>query len=338
MKLYHYKRLENLEHFTWLINYMNQKVWFTKLCDFNDPFEAHFIFQHASAEEVMGNEYLLKRYCEGCNLSSEELIQCLNSSEAKQKLGKREVSTELFKNHGAICLTEDADNIPMWAHYAKDHSGYCVIFEIDMDQIKEIIKKATGQEIDEEYIQNVKKGKEILAFQHSLEDDAKYIFTGVRYLKSGEKKPIVFEREFFSFSPDSFEAKEYLAKNSFAVKNGQWSYEKEYRLIVNKNGKESGLMDLRGYPFIKITGIILGEKIGKSLNEEAKNFILQEFLGGYSFKSDILDDRVKEYIYNMAKKYQIDLYLSRCCLQEEEYKMEHTRYTSLLQNESLVCA
>jgi hypothetical protein len=57
------------------------------------------------------------------------------------------------------------------------------------------------------------------------------------------------------------------------VKFKQWEYENEYRLISNTYSKKSGLMHLKGYPFLKITEIIMGEKIGTGLDRSAINFL-----------------------------------------------------------------
>jgi hypothetical protein len=324
--LYLYKPLETLDHFSQLRSYMDQKVWFTRLDQFNDPFEAHFIYQNARVEEILEYDYLFNRYCRELNYSSAELKMTLSSPGASEQLGKRKADSELFKNHGAICFTSDASNIPMWAHYASNHQGYCVVFEIDTDKIPEVT---------DEWMEKVESGDEILSFSLPMEDsDKHYMFTKVKY-SSGNKKPVVEEKEhaFYLEKQDieqrgveSYDWNKYFAQHSFGVKYGMWSYEQEYRLVVNTNSAKAGLLDLRWLPFLKITGVIMGKNIGKNLSKDAKDFILNQQLSGYRFTSSDLDGRVKEYIASMANQYGIKLYLAKCELKSEEYKITHDEY------------
>jgi len=41
-EFYQSRPLTKLEHLSHLNNYIKQKLWFTKLSDFNNPFEANF--------------------------------------------------------------------------------------------------------------------------------------------------------------------------------------------------------------------------------------------------------------------------------------------------------
>lgn len=324
--LYHYKPLETLNHFSQLRNYMDQKIWFTRLDQFNDPFESHFIYQYASLEEHLSCDYLASRYCRDLNQDSEEWRIALSSPEASKVFGKKKISTELFKNHGAICFTSDPDNIPMWAHYANNHRGYCVIFEIDLSGFGDA---------ENDHMSKVMSGDEILTFRNIVSDtDMRYIFTKVKYL-SRNRKPTVEEKIHVFYlekqgpeklGVESYEWNKYFTQHSFGAKCELWSYENEYRLVVNANSVEAGLMNLRGYygkknkSFIKVIGVIMGQNIGKNISEDAKTFILSNELSGYKFTSSNLDDKVKEYIASMANQYNIKLYLSKCSRNDEEYK------------------
>lgn len=43
LKFYKYQPMAEEKHFSFLQNYLEQKIWLTALSDFNDPFEGCFI-------------------------------------------------------------------------------------------------------------------------------------------------------------------------------------------------------------------------------------------------------------------------------------------------------
>ncbi len=347
--LYHYKPLLTLDHFLQLKNYMDQKVWFTRLDEFNDPFEGQFNFKMAGQKEILDNTPTFEKYFCECkkffpSLTKEEFRIDLQKPEAFEMLGGIKSDPDFFKAHGAICLTANPYNIPMWAHYAKNHQGYCVIFEIDLNFIYKKLKQDYEKENAREYSENEfyqlinkvftpfdSQSQEILSFQQPQDDDKKqFILSKVIYQKI---KPEIQEVEIDQISNDpdrQYNFNKYILKKSFGVKFSQWSYEDEYRLIVNANSKECGLMDLRGYPFIKITGIIMGCAVGQNLNDDAINFLetyeLSEpaNLCRVSFKSTDLSGKTKEFISHLSKKYNIELYLVECS--SEKYEITCSKY------------
>jgi len=319
--LYHYKPLSTLEHFTHLKNFMRQKIWLTPVGEFNDPFEAQFDFKYATVQEIRTNKALFNKYYNivktaNPQISENEFRNGLNKPEAEKMLGKVRYEKGFFHSFGAICLTSNHSNIPMWAHYANYHRGYCVIFEIDLDYLSE---KKLGI-----YLDNVFKPKpdgsdqEILSFQQPQDDEDKhFIFTKVIYK---ECRPIIEEiKEVELHNSSQYEKIKYLVTNSFGVKFKQWAYEEEYRLVVNANSAACGLMDLRGYPFIKITGIILGHKFGHGLSKDAIDFINSYGLNNHNFKENCIADKAKEFVSILAQNNDIGIYHSECSI--EKYEM-----------------
>jgi hypothetical protein len=124
-------------------------------------------------------------------------------------------------------------------------------------------------------------------------------------------------------SKRDYSSAQYLFKNSFGVKYEQWSYEKEYRLLVNANSKECGLMDLKILPFIKVTGLILGQNIGKNLNKDASDFISHASLNGFNFKGNTMEERVREYITHKAEEHSIKIKTARCSSEKYEIIIEN---------------
>ena len=305
-----------------LKNYINQKIWLTKLDEFNDPFEGHFHFKHATAQEILNHKILFDHYYnllkpQNPHLTQEDLRSELLKPEADTLLGATRYENNIFSNYGAICFSSSKSNIPMWAHYANYHRGYCVEFEVDLNYLSQ---RNLGIELNKVF-NPMPDGsdQEILSFRQSEDDNDKhFVFTKIIYKNI---KPSLEEKKILELASSSeYERFKYLATNSFGVKFTQWSYEDEYRLIVNANSKISGLMDLQGYPFIKIKNIILGFNFGQNLNEDAINFLNHNELNGNKFKSNSIEDKAREFTSSLINK-NSNVYISHARCSTDNYKI-----------------
>ena len=192
-KKVNYRNIENIK---------NNTIWLSKFDNLNDPFEMDKIY----ISELDNKEY---------NYSYKAMDDLFN------KLKQSIVLT---------CFTTDIEmNLPMWAHYANNHKGFCVEYQI----------------IDPEKLFPV------------VYDDYKIkinnIFTNFSSL-CAKLDENVQELSYLKSITD-------LIIQSFAYKNTIWEYEKEIRLfnciddILNlEKGKLFKLCDLG----IEITGIYLG--------------------------------------------------------------------------------
>lgn len=64
-------------------------------------------------------------------LTEEDLSQLGAPIEAKQIL--ETVISAISEHITTICFTQNPNNMPMWAHYANEHQGFCVEYEIIND-------------------------------------------------------------------------------------------------------------------------------------------------------------------------------------------------------------
>ena len=137
-------------------------VRFSPFLDFNDPFELNihpnesftpFDFGFAIANNVMGaiknNEtlktdgpiqQLIKAFQEGkIQMSAEDFAMDIGVMMANKKFAPEPSNWSKVVHHRmaqairAFCLSERFDNLLMWAHYAKDHKGYVVGFDVHQD-------------------------------------------------------------------------------------------------------------------------------------------------------------------------------------------------------------
>ena len=116
--------------------------------------------------------------------------------------------------YGVACFTKNTPetNMVMWAHYADNYKGFCCKFEFDhydVDNPRD--KKGTGN---------------ILKYFHE-----------VTYTK---QFPFIDVKKILKYSPEELGKSKYIHKfieNVLTLKHEQWSYEKEYRIIIHKDSK-----------------------------------------------------------------------------------------------------
>lgn len=115
------------------------EIWFSKPSAFNDPFDCHLSFDDDFNEQDAYN-FLLQK-----GLPTKEIKKVLkiykNNPEELEKL-KNISTTELFR---IFCLSKVRDNILMWSHYAKNHTGICIGLKIHHYQNTICIQSNLGQ-------------------------------------------------------------------------------------------------------------------------------------------------------------------------------------------------
>lgn len=122
-------------------------VFMSKVSDFNDPFDCLVNFD---IDRFVSSDFGKRRLKE--NFPS---INCENiGNESKLK---KEIIQGFQKDIRVACFSEVCDSILMWSHYAKNHNGYCI--EYDMDKISNrinffpIIYDTQRNDITEEMIE-----------------------------------------------------------------------------------------------------------------------------------------------------------------------------------------
>ncbi len=306
MKFYKYQSLSEEKHFKFLQNYLAQKIWLTPLKNFNDPFEGRFAFTAVSPEYILNNpkfftELLHQHHLYGeSDLTENELKKRLTSVKFLQELNSSStrIVKEKFSEHGALCLSTENDNIPMWAYYADNHKGYCVEFELDFSKLQEFsgisANDITG------FMDGMRDGKDILTFKLDAEPHM-FVFVKISY---SDALPVFdYEKYIKINAKDMYSQIEFIVRNSVGVKFNMWEHENEFRLIANSNSENCGLLNLKGYaPFLKVTGIIIGSRMESHKMEIVKVLCKQQGIKLYkavcsesSYKiviSDFIDNEI----------------------------------------------
>lgn len=295
---YLYKPLEKKKYrkrhekdLTRLRSYINQEVWMPRTNTFNDPFEGICHFSILSIEDILNNDEYFDIVYAGRNkeyssYTREEFRRKLESSEEKSyrhKIIPDELRQKMFE-HSALCLTSSPSNIPMWSHYANDHCGYCLVFELNFDDMYDKMSKENNfglkSRFYDEYIDkiiNPKNGNHTVFSAHlgKGKEKLRIYFTKVKYVECIQALDVKTLYEFMknrkNLDDYSYEEIEYTIMNSLGVKYSQWSYEDEYRIILNFNSSDIGKKNVTLnslFPFMRITGLIIGYKVEDKIRDD----------------------------------------------------------------------
>ncbi|WP_176217493.1 DUF2971 domain-containing protein [Chromobacterium violaceum] len=186
----------------------DKEVFFSHRENFNDVYENHF----------------------GLNWDGLEM----------QPAVKAELERQLFESPERVatfCLTSNFDETLMWAHYAVNHTGFCVVFS----------KKA---------LENISSYRHISSTD-SIETTGRVIQGHVEYK---ETPPIIQMESVYERAMDEKKGSwgDELIQKILYTKSIHWQYEKEFRIVLVVKDKHSGV--LVRVPDEAIKGIIFGAK------------------------------------------------------------------------------
>lgn len=247
LKIYKYMSMDSF------LNYFmtNISLFFDSVENYNDPYESHYVLWTAEDKiDYKMDEILHKK--------------------------DEEIRQKLFKCYKTTCFSLELNNILMWAHYADNHKGVCLEFEIE--------------EFDKNY--NL-SGTEI--FKNGLLENE--IFKEITY----NSLPLIKYYHYLqSFTDD--DNKDVPFHEILTTKSSCWEYEKEWRYIIpDKNGtlKEINKKSLKS--------IIFGYK--SDFNNIWDNYetIINTFPDIYIAKMVLQHQRYEihpcKLIYNLKKNY-----------------------------------
>lgn len=180
MKLYKYRSgIYNIDSTNYdLQNLKDNKIRFTNIRNFNDPFECKFVCSDIvnSLNEKL-DEY--KSFFDIAQKNKQEYID-----KAHNKL--IEDSSENFLDSLLICsFSECKDNILMWSHYSNCHKGFCI--EYDFSQLIKskalvlpVIYSKTVPDIADTYLKNKKRYSSIYtkSLDWEYEKEWRFILVG----------------------------------------------------------------------------------------------------------------------------------------------------------------
>lgn len=123
----------------------NSSLNFNSPLKFNDPFDCHPLLVKISEEYIYNvlNESDYKHYLNRKGFTKSPAY--LNFVKDFPKTQAIEVETKILPNVKVSCFTERGDNLLMWSHYSKNHTGIC--FEFDAKNMITFLSKTSEEAI-----------------------------------------------------------------------------------------------------------------------------------------------------------------------------------------------
>lgn len=198
---------------------------FSSPSEFNDPFDCAPDYDvKTNLEYVSNNKDLFKIAGKKLGLSPAQRIQ--NKAKMLKRVeratSKEDYGSEIAEKTGICCLSRDALNLLMWAHYAKNHTGFVVEFCIPLTA------SGTIQEAEDF----------ILKWLLPLKVD---------YTKD---KPVI----------NLNDSKDVNMQKQFLTKSIDWEYEQEERVIDYMRGSGTHSFDHKEILKSVIAGIKMDDK------------------------------------------------------------------------------
>lgn len=254
---------ENLKH---------NRLYFNIATNFNDPFDMYPSYQILKRKifNIQQRKYLQqKRYYKKRDANIQSTVMS-NKSILKTALISMRYNKNLSK-YGITCFSEDNANMLMWSHYASNHSGICLGFDIPLDNIPLFLNN------------NLYYKMKLLNIN----------YTSTRPILPLLQKNLTYE----NILP------------IFRDKNSDWQYEKEHRLLLL--GSEKSFPSCLTYNPQYLKEVILGANMNlnnfiyfyefkKSLQNLSKIKISIMTLNDldYTLKSNYFDEKSLEILYN----------------------------------------
>lgn len=188
------------------------KIWLCNYKELNDPFEYKML-------------YVDRNKLNNNNWPAEIIENKINR--IKEQILTTSFSNMEEKKH-CVCL-----NMPMWAHYANNHQGYCVQYDVEKPDFIMPVSYEKKRNSCSVIITNM--------LEEVVINDVNPIYTDL-FIKS------------------------------LNCKHEFWAYEKEYRILMTNNDKESskGKLFSLAQVGLKVKAIYIGLKCDKVYEDELK--------------------------------------------------------------------
>lgn len=211
------------------------QLYFASLKSFNDPFDCQLPrgWDSKTNEEILS--YLEKRHSD----DREGLLKIERHLETDRNGYLNSLNEADIKmtdsQTGVFCLSSNPTNSLLWAHYATGHRGYCIGY--DTNKTVEFMRSYCDARNLTFGLINVEYRVELPELDPFLEDDEEWFFQRYRY------------------------------------KANEWSYEKEYRIILMKQEdlqKNDREVDIT---VECLAEIVLGSRIGEETETEIRKVV-----------------------------------------------------------------
>ncbi len=115
----------------------NGTIRFTQPLAWNDPFELRPFYKDDKAKEPIVQFAKFTKIMRHFEQTGEVLVKEIEEFEKERKrVTKDDIYRFINDNVVGLSLTEDKENLLMWSHYAKEHSGFVIELDTEDDFFK----------------------------------------------------------------------------------------------------------------------------------------------------------------------------------------------------------
>ena len=191
---------------------MNNKIYFAKSSEFNDPFDGQVTLDIDTPEKRMvflGN--LVRKHKK--DMTIEEKRKFVNDSSEADKLARTTVNNwQKANSTGYCCLTDTGQSLPMWAHYADNHTGCCLMFDFS----KHSNLKSPKDDFPFYWMKKIEYQKDLP--KYNMGGMCDYIHKSSEWEYENEWRAIMFDKN-MSFRPNADVYREYHGVGFYSLGN-----------------------------------------------------------------------------------------------------------------------
>lgn len=133
MKLYKYRNIDD----SFVENIIkNSSLYFASVDDFNDPFDCKLSYRQSYSKHEIKQFFIdLKKRHPDHPLRLKDMIKKYGKNQDFIEL-QNQITNEMIDEMSVLSLSSNHDNILMWSHYSKNHTG--LVFEFTPKDINDI--------------------------------------------------------------------------------------------------------------------------------------------------------------------------------------------------------
>ncbi|WP_044412851.1 DUF2971 domain-containing protein [Thiomicrospira microaerophila] len=209
MILYKYLPLDdkNDKGFDSLKIFTDKTLWYSSPLDFNDPFDCKPIMKVPSLKDMKReNGDLFKQVAVNLGVKGVKKLDSDRRSYIglKNNVESGKFLRDLTGKVGVTCFSETPKEILMWSHYANNHKGFVVEFEVIPSRYEECLKSISEKELFDCMIYN------LLAQPVKYTQERPVLKPYIKGMKEGE-----------------------LVERLLHSKSSIWQYEREHRIVAS---------------------------------------------------------------------------------------------------------
>jgi len=134
-KLYKYREFDERN----IKMLVDKQIWFSRPSDFNDPFDCNLVPALSKTEadrQIQVSKIIDRLYSPDKAKKAKQNLEALDEFTSNEVIEDKSLQAhfEEAKSMGIYSLSETSKQLLMWAHYARNHTGFCI--EYARDDIK----------------------------------------------------------------------------------------------------------------------------------------------------------------------------------------------------------